>query len=247
MAGGFVEKDAAGDGGVEGFDRAGHGDGDAGGGAAEDFGWDAGAFVAEDQGGGTGEVVLSELVAFSGDGGESGDAAGFERGEDFVFAGRDETGRRKTDPAEARRAFWFHGLTVPGRVMNPVAPKASAERMRVPRLPGSCRPAAMRMSGAAGRGEDLVEREVGRLDQGGDALGGFGADGAREDVGRQGEDFGGFGEAEMVEQMLASGADEDGGDGQAGGDGFQQKVFAFDGDVAVFRSGSAARIRHVIP
>ena len=44
----------------------------------------------------------------------------------------------------------------------------------------------------------------------------------------------------MVEYRFASLADEGGGDGQAGGDGFEQEVFALDGDVAVFRSGSAA-------
>ena len=44
---------------------------------------------------------------------------------------------RKTLPAEARTALGFHALTVPGRLMMPVAPKASAERRMVPRLPGS--------------------------------------------------------------------------------------------------------------
>ncbi len=58
------------------------------------------------------------------------------------------TGTRKTDPAEARRAFWFHSLTVPAVVRTAVAPKASAERISVPRLPGSCKPAATRSSAA---------------------------------------------------------------------------------------------------
>jgi hypothetical protein len=74
-----------------------------------------------------------------------GNAARFEGGE--IFEGGGDDGVRKTLPAEARRAFWFQGLTVPGVVRMPVAPKASAERMRVPRLPGSCRPAAIEDQG----------------------------------------------------------------------------------------------------
>src|ERR1700728_3977757 len=57
------------------------------------------------------------------------------------------TGMRKADPAEARRAFAFQTLTVPGRAMTPLAPKASAERTRVPKLPGSCKEAVRTTSG----------------------------------------------------------------------------------------------------
>jgi hypothetical protein len=57
------------------------------------------------------------------------------------------TGMRKTLPTDARRAFWFQALTVPGVVMTPVAPKASADRTSVPRFPGSCNAAAMRIRG----------------------------------------------------------------------------------------------------
>ncbi len=58
------------------------------------------------------------------------------------------TGTRNTLPALARNAFWFHALTVPGVVSTPVAPKASADRMSVPRFPGSCNPAATRINAA---------------------------------------------------------------------------------------------------
>src|ERR1700728_3385165 len=57
------------------------------------------------------------------------------------------TGMRKADPAEARRALAFQILTVPGRAMTPLAPKASAERTRVPKLPGSCKEAVRTTSG----------------------------------------------------------------------------------------------------
>ena len=64
----------------------------------------------------------------------------------FGISGND-SGTRKTLPADARTAFGFHALTVPGRLTTPVAPKASAERRIVPRLPGSCRPARTRTKG----------------------------------------------------------------------------------------------------
>ena len=47
-------------------------------------------------------------------------------------------GMRKTEPAEARTAFAFHGLTQSGVSHTCAMPKASADRRRVPRLPGSC-------------------------------------------------------------------------------------------------------------
>ncbi len=96
------------------------------------------------------------------------------------------TGTRKTDPAEARRAFWFQGLTVPAVVRTPVAPKASAERMRVPRLPGSWSAAAMSRSEAVARlcGERVFEGPGGGNEERGDALRGL-------RVGDAGEEFGG--------------------------------------------------------
>ena len=58
-------------------------------------------------------------------------------------------GSRKLDPAEARSAFWFHGLTLPGVSKTPLAANASADRMIVPTLPGSCSPARMRSRGSS--------------------------------------------------------------------------------------------------
>ena len=79
------------------------------------------------------------------------------------------TGSRKADPEDARRVLAFHRLTVPGSRIMPVAPKASAERTRVPRFPGSCRPAAMTTRGMPSK--HRLHRELGRFHQGGDALG----------------------------------------------------------------------------
>jgi len=49
LAGGFVEEDCGGSGGVEGFDAGRHGDANAGVGAALDFFRETGAFVADEE------------------------------------------------------------------------------------------------------------------------------------------------------------------------------------------------------
>ena len=61
------------------------------------------------------------------------------------------SGRRKMLPAEARIDFGFQPLTVPGNDMTPSAPNASAERMMVPRFPGSWMPASTAISATAFR------------------------------------------------------------------------------------------------
>src|SRR5581483_5365836 len=52
------------------------------------------------------------------------------------------TGSRNTEPAEARITFVFHWLTVPSMEITEPAPNASAERIIVPKFPGSWIPAA---------------------------------------------------------------------------------------------------------
>jgi len=73
-------------------------------------------------------------------GGEDANAGLPQAAENTSQAWWRSSAMRRTLPAEARTAFGFHWLTVPGRAMMPLAPKASAERRIVPRLPGSCRP-----------------------------------------------------------------------------------------------------------
>jgi hypothetical protein len=58
LAGGFVEEDGSGSGGVEGLDAGRHGDADAGVGAAFDFFGEARALVADQQGYGPTPVYL---------------------------------------------------------------------------------------------------------------------------------------------------------------------------------------------
>ncbi len=88
---------------------------------------------------------------------------------------------RNIDPADARRAFQFHGLTVRSPSSNPVAPNASAERAMVPRLPGSCSPAAMTTSAGAGRNTSLRANWL-NFHQRGHALRRFGRNGAGENI-----------------------------------------------------------------
>src|SRR5580658_9941178 len=70
-------------------------------------------------------------------------------------------GRRKLEPAEARKDLGDQGWAVPCVAMAPVAPKASAERMAVPLLPGSCTPARTRSIGGVGQKRLLREYEGG--------------------------------------------------------------------------------------
>src|ERR1700733_4518425 len=56
-------------------------------------------------------------------------------------------GIRRADPAEARMALADQGSAVPLVVTTPVAPKASAERMAAPTLPGSWTPKRATMRG----------------------------------------------------------------------------------------------------
>ena len=245
LAGGFVEEERAGDGGVEAFDAAGRGDGDAarrperGGpqrgrrlrcrssGHRVGRGWRA-------------ATGMGLRVSVGSDPGAT--AARRRRPRDLsvasLRASTATTGTRKTEPAEARRAFWFHSLTVPAVVRTAVAPKASAERMSVPRLPGSCRAAAMSRSGVLCAGASCGERgfEVpdGRDEQRGDALRVLRVDRAGEGVVGEVEEFDSAREPCGGIDALA---EEDGLDGEAAAQRFLEQMFAFDSDQAAGEPG----------
>src|SRR5579862_7226034 len=148
LALGFVEDDGGGDGGVEGFDGAGHGNGESGVGGALNFGGEAGAFVADEEGEGGAEVggVGGGRGGFGG-GGDEREAGGAELGESNRWREAAEERRRRAEPAEARMALADQGSAVPLVVTTPVAPKASAERMAAPTLPGSWTPNRATMRG----------------------------------------------------------------------------------------------------
>jgi hypothetical protein len=84
LAGGFVEEDGRGDGGVEALDRAGAGDGERGVGLGGQLRRQAVAFVAEEQGGGAGEVSERSGLAIARGGGEDADAGGTEAREAII-------------------------------------------------------------------------------------------------------------------------------------------------------------------
>src|SRR5271163_4988963 len=233
---GFVQQDAAGYGGVERFDRAGTWDGDAAGGATENFRGDAAAFVAEDEGGGAGEVVLREGFAFSGDGGQGCDLVALERGEDFVFTGSGN-GQTKDRSGGGAQGFLVPRADGAGQGDEPSSSEGLGGADESAEVAGVLQGGGDEQEGDSPGVENLVEGERRRFDECGDTLWRFGADGARKDIRRQGEDFCGFGEVQVVEQILVSDADEDGGEVKAAGDGFQEKMLALDGDTSLFRSG----------
>src|SRR5579862_3996783 len=94
LALGFVEDDGGGDGGVEGFDGAGHGNGESGVGGALNFGGEAGAFVADEEGEGGAEAVVGDGEGGGGGGvgGGGGGRGGFGGGGDEREAGGAELG-----------------------------------------------------------------------------------------------------------------------------------------------------------
>jgi hypothetical protein len=159
LARGFIEKDAGGDGCVEAFNGAGAGDGEDAVGFGGESGGHANALIADEQGDGAGEINEVGRLALMDGGGPDFDAGLAEGGDGVVL----RMGRRKRLPAEARTALGFHALTVPGSERMPSAPKASAERRMVPRLPGSCSPARTTMSGAS----FCVPRRWARVQSGG--------------------------------------------------------------------------------
>ncbi len=61
------------------------------------------------------------------------------------------TGKRKPDPADARKAFGDQGSALPRVLTTPVAPNASADRTIVPTFPGSCTAAITTTSTASPR------------------------------------------------------------------------------------------------
>jgi hypothetical protein len=81
----LVEQQTAGDGGVEAFNVAGHGDGDAVGSGGEKGIAEACAFVADEQGAWAGERGFADGCAFASDGGDGGDVVLREQCEGFGF------------------------------------------------------------------------------------------------------------------------------------------------------------------
>jgi hypothetical protein len=93
MASGFpltaslIEKDASGDGGVEGFDGTGRGDGHSGIDAAKDFWWNAATLVPNNKRHRLGKIISGNCLSLRCDGGESFDLSLREFVKEMVVAG----------------------------------------------------------------------------------------------------------------------------------------------------------------
>ena len=248
LAGGFVEKNRRGDGGVEAFDRAGHGDGDAGLGAVEEVLREAAAFVADEDGRRPGEVVFRARdragTCGSGDGGEDGDFAfaqgregdrGFFRHDGDTeggagggaegFAVPHIDGARQGDDAGGSEGFC--GADEGAEVAGVLQSSGDEDERR-----GVSCARHWRVEFA----ESFSEGEVGRLEEGGDALRGFGVDGTGEDGGVERDDGDGRGQGKAFEDAeggvaaVGIGAEEDGAQAEAAAEGFGEQVLALDPD-----------------
>ena len=228
---GLIEEDGCGDGGVEAFDRAWAGDGDAVLAAGGDFRREARAFRADDEGKRASERKAVERLGIVGHGGEGLDARSVELCE-ALLGGGVEDGQTKDASGGGAEGFgvpWADG-----------AGKENGSR-GTKGLGGSENGAEV--AGVLESGEDdeqrvgLVEEEipgpVGLLDERGNGLGRFRGDGGGEDVGRDGEDFDVGGNFERIERGFPACGDKDGFYRDAAGEGFFEEVKAFDGNQAV--------------
>ena len=169
-----------------------------------------------------------------------------QRAEGFLGGAMWAVGRRKAEPEEARIAFGFHRLTVPGNRIMPVAPKASAERASVPRLPaGSCNPAAGSQSRAFRAAHHLVEggaprarrRSVrrdskpGHVNECGNSLRMLRCGDAGEHIRRQQQYLGVTDEREIREQALIAAAHQNRAHVQPASYRLPQQMITLDGDL----------------
>ena len=227
LARGFVEEDAGGYGGVEAFDGAGGGDGDARGAAGSERCRDAGAFRADDEGGGLAERVFMERRGLVRHGGYGLDARGGEAGEAFVFGDVNE------GQAEDAAGGGAHGFGVPG-ADGAVEGDDSGGTEGFGGAEDGAEVAGVLEAGQDDEerigNEDRLPGPGGRLGEGGDGLRSFRGDSGGEDVGGEDEAFERGGKVELAEEGFAALGYEDGGETQAALDGFLDEVQAFEAD-----------------
>lgn len=250
LALGFVEDDGGGDGGVEGFDGAGHRNGEGGVGGASNFGRKAGAFVADEEGEGGAEVGSAGGRRGGGGGGgfggggDEGEASGAELSEGD--GGREAAQEGDTEGGSGGGTHGFGGPGIGGAF-------------------GGDHPGGAEGFGGANGGADvarilnaeegddegdaageIVESVFAGLDEGGDALRVFGAGDLIEEFFGGAEEFEFFavGGRQCVKEFVGGGAGEDGDDLGAGVEGFFDEVRTLDGDkifggkVAVAKGGA---------
>src|SRR5579862_1314599 len=241
LALGFVEDDGGGDGGVEGFDGAGHGNGESGVGGALNFGGEAGAFVADEEGEGGAEVggVGGGRGGFGG-GGDEREAGGAELGESNRW--REAAEEREAEGGASGGAHGFGGPGVGGAFGGDHAGGAEG-------LSGAdgCADVAGVLDAEQGDDEreatsEVVESAFAGFHESGDALGMFGGGDLVEEFFGGAEDVKGFalGRSEGVEEFVGGGGGEAFGDVKAGAKGFFDEMRAFDSEEIFFRQIAVA-------
>lgn len=247
----FVEEDAGGDGGVEAFYRAGHGDGDSRGCAVEHLRGEAAAFVADEERDGLGEVPGGAGNRFvggggsrccRGDGGEDGDVAFGEGGEGlggFFLDNRDAEGRS----GGSAEGFGVPHVDGAGEGDDAAGPEGfrradqGAEVAGILQSGGNQDERGGVLFSARLRGpQSFGQREARCFDEGRDALRGFSFDGAVKHGRRELDDGDSGGQREAVEGVEAAaaacriGANEDGAQAELAAEGFGEEVLALDAD-----------------
>ena len=246
---GFIEQHARSNGCIEAFHGAGTGNGDGAVAPVPQLLGNAVAFIADEDRYRLRQVCKIDGLSRAGRGGIRSSSRIREGARTNPFALAVRNGTRKTLPADARTAFGFHALTVPGRHRTPLAPKASAERRIVPRLPGSCRPASTSTMSSGAFLPSLPSRmscpgPVRRFDQRGDGLGRLGGERRAQELLRYEQDFGLGGKAPALPAAPSlPSATKDAIDSQASADGLGKEVRPFDAGQSTFASRGRIRER----
>src|SRR5215472_932815 len=252
LAGGFVEDDRGGSGGVEGLNATGHWNADAGVGAALGFSGKAGAFVADEERDGLtpvdlpgGQQRLATLFGGSHAGRQRADAADFELREENREGHSGEDGEMK---GRARRGAQRFRRIRAGCAADSERGGRSQDRSNVARVLHAREDHEKRRARGTSAVHEVVERGLARFHQSGDALRMLGVGEALEEA---------VGRAQRRESYLravdqrgetsvmavAGFAEEHRLNGAAGTQGFFDETDAFDANEAAFVR-QAATERH---
>lgn len=236
-AGGFIQQDTSGDGGVERFNLTRRRDGDANISAAKD-GWrDSAAFIAHNDRARRGKIALRERLALGGDGGEGMNAARGELVEEMVFVGGDAGQAKDGTGGCAKgllivRAYSAGQDDVSGCAEGFGRADERAEVAGVLKAGGNkderTRP-----------GKYLIESKSGRMNECCDSLRGLCVDSAGENLWRQGENVSGFRNFKALEHGLIALLNKHGVESEAACDSLVQQVFTLYGKQTARCSGGA--------
>jgi len=225
LAGGFVEEDAGGDGGVEAFDGAGAGDGDGAiGHGGERFG-NAVAFIADEESDWAGEI--DELDGFGSGcrGGEDAQAGFAQAGNGVDGAGGED---REAEDAAGGGAdgFGVPGADGAGEGEDAGGSKGFSGAENGAEVPGVLNSGEdqNKRSGVLQAAEEVGPGPLGWLDKGGDGLRGFRGEGGIQKFAGKQHNFSLGGKSEGVEEALGTLGDEDAIDSETCAQGLLKQV-----------------------